>query len=254
MENRRSATLVLMIVVVGLLNADQNLINATLGAIEQEFHVTDADIGLISGLFTILGAVVSLLVGYLSDTWNRKMLFVYSVLLSEIPCLLTAFSANYGQFFLFRILTGFGVGASFPVIFSLIGDLYGEKERAAAVAWMTTVMGIGQIAGQLVSGYLGPATGWRLPWGRPMNMYRVNPAPMNVVSAQNCGSRPGLLFSSGPPARPPRIVPATFPAPNSRNAVVAASMDRLLFSLRNFTMNRGIAPQGIVPRIPWRKR
>jgi predicted MFS family arabinose efflux permease len=164
MKSDRTWTLVLMIAVVGLLNADQNLINSTLGAIEQEFRVTDADIGLMSGLFTILGAVVSLLVGYLSDKWNRKMLFVYSVLLSEIPCLLTAFSSNYGQFFFFRILTGFGVGASFPVIFSFIGDLYGEKERAGAVAWMTTVMGIGQIAGQLVSGYVGPATGWRMPF------------------------------------------------------------------------------------------
>ena len=130
MKSERSWALVLMIIVVGLLNADQNLINSTLGAIEQEFKVTDADIGLMSGLFTILGAVVSLLVGFLSDKWNRKMLFVYSVLLSEIPCLLTAFSANYQQFFVFRILTGFGVGASFPVIFSFIGDMYGEKERA----------------------------------------------------------------------------------------------------------------------------
>jgi len=153
-----------MIIVVGLLNADQNLINSTLGAIEQEFRVTDADIGLMSGLFTILGAVVSLLVGFLSDKWNRKMLFVYSVLLSEIPCLLTAFTANYQQFFICRILTGFGVGASFPVIFSFIGDMYGEKERAGAVAWMTTVMGIGQIAGQLVGGYIGPSTGWRMPF------------------------------------------------------------------------------------------
>ena len=163
-KSERTLTLVLMIVVVGLLNADQNLINSTLGAIEQEFRVTDADIGLMSGLFTILGAVVSLFIGYLSDKWNRKMLFVYSVLLSEIPCFLTAFSANYAQFFIFRIFTGFGVGASFPVIFSFIGDLYGEKERAGAVAWMTTVMGLGQIVGQLVSGYVGPATGWRMPF------------------------------------------------------------------------------------------
>ena len=114
MKSERSWALVLMIIVVGLLNADQNLINSTLGAIEQEFKVTDADIGLMSGLFTILGAVVSLLVGFLSDKWNRKMLFVYSVLLSEIPCLLTAFSANYQQFFVFRILTGFGVGRFIP--------------------------------------------------------------------------------------------------------------------------------------------
>jgi predicted MFS family arabinose efflux permease len=164
MKNGRTLTLVLMIIVVGLLNADQNLINSTLGAIEQEFHVTDADIGLMSGLFTVLGAVVSLLVGYLADTGSRKLLFTVSVLVSEIPCLLTAFCANWTQFFVFRILTGFGVGASFPVIFSFLGDLYGEKERAGAVAWMTTVMGIGQILGQLVGGYAGPVVGWRMPF------------------------------------------------------------------------------------------
>jgi predicted MFS family arabinose efflux permease len=163
-QKYRTRALILMIVVVGLLNADQNIINSTLGVIEAEFNVTDADIGLMSGLFTILGAVVSLVIGYLTDKWNRKMLFVYSVLLSEIPCFLTAFSQNWTQFFVYRILTGFGVGASFPVIFAMLGDMYNEKERASAVAWMTTVIGLGQILGQLVGGYIGPVTGWRVPF------------------------------------------------------------------------------------------
>lgn len=157
-------TLILMILIVGLLNADQNIINATLGPIEKEFHVDDAAIGLMSGLFTLLGAVVSLIWGYWSDKSNRKNLFTISVLIGQIPCLLTAFASNYQQFFILRILTGIGVGASFPTIFSMLGDLYSEKERAVAVTWMTTVMGIGQIAGELLGGYLSPAFGWRLPF------------------------------------------------------------------------------------------
>jgi predicted MFS family arabinose efflux permease len=163
-NSSNSKALALMIVVVGLLNADQNLINSNLSLIEGEFHVNDAAIGLMSGLFTILGAAVSLAAGYLSDKGSRKRLFLGSVLLSEIPCFLTAFSANWGQFFAFRILTGFGVGASFPIIFSMLGDMYDEKRRASAVAWMTTVMGIGQILGQVVSGYLSPVIGWRPPF------------------------------------------------------------------------------------------
>lgn len=163
-EKASSRALALMIIVVGLLNADQNLINSNLELIEGEFHVNDAAIGLMSGLFTILGAAVSLLAGYLSDKGSRKRLFLASVLISEVPCLLTAFSANWGQFFVYRILTGFGVGASFPIIFSMLGDMYGEQRRAAAVAWMTTVMGIGQILGQVVSGYLSPMIGWRPPF------------------------------------------------------------------------------------------
>jgi predicted MFS family arabinose efflux permease len=153
-----------MILIVVMLNADQNLMNATLSAIEKEFHVNDADIGLMSGLFTLLGAVISLLWGYFADKGSRKMLFIYSVLIGQIPCLFTAFSMNYAQFFTLRILTGFGVGASFPIIFSLIGDLYEEKKRASATAYMTAAISIGQIVGLLIGGYVGPTYGWRLPF------------------------------------------------------------------------------------------
>ncbi len=164
MKKNSILALVFMITIIGFLNADQNIINSTLGSIEAEFHVNDADMGLIGGLFTLLGAVVSLIWGYLSDKGNRKKLFTYSVLIGEIPCLLTAFVTNYDQFFILRVLTGIGVGASFPTIFSMIGDMYDAKMRAVAVTWVTTMMGIGQIIGQLLNGYLAPIYGWRFPF------------------------------------------------------------------------------------------
>lgn len=164
MKNRKTLALILMIVIVGFLNADQNVMNSTLVLIENEFHANDADIGLMSGLFTLLGAVISIIWGYLSDKRNRKTLFIASILIAQVPCLLTAFSANYSQFFILRILTGIGVGASFPTIFSLIGDMYEEKRRTSAITWMVTVIGVGQIIGQVLGGYLGPAFGWRFPF------------------------------------------------------------------------------------------
>ena len=164
MKTRRTLALVLMIIIVCFLNADQNVMNSTLVLIEKEFAVNDAAIGLMSGLFTIVGAVLSIIWGYLTDKKNRKLLFIYSILLGQIPCFLTAFVQNYPQFFILRILTGIGVGVSFPTIFSLIGDMYGEKERASAVTWMVTVIGLGQIIGQMLGGYLGPSMGWRFPF------------------------------------------------------------------------------------------
>jgi Arabinose efflux permease len=164
MKNRRALALVLMIIIVGFLNADQNVMNSTLVLIEQEFHVNDADIGLMSGLFTVLGAVISIIWGYLTDKKNRKLLFTYSIIIAQIPCLMTAFVTDYTQFFILRILTGIGVGVSFPTIFSLLGDMYEDKKRNTAVTWMVSVIGIGQIAGQVLGGYLGPAFGWRFPF------------------------------------------------------------------------------------------
>jgi len=164
MKTNRSLALVLMIIIVTFLNADQNVMNSTLVLIEKEFNVNDASIGFMGLLFTILGAAISIVWGYLTDKRNRKMLFVYSILLGQVPCLLTAFSQNYSQFFILRILTGIGVGVSFPTIFSLIGDMYNDKERAAAVTWMVTVIGVGQIVGQMLGGYIGPSAGWRFPF------------------------------------------------------------------------------------------
>lgn len=164
MKNNKNFALILMIFIVLFLNADQNVMNSTLVMIENEFHVNDADIGLMSALFTLVGAAISIIWGYLTDKKNRKNLFVFSILLGEIPCALTYFAVSYDQFFIFRILTGIGVGVSFPTIFSLIGDMFGEKQRAIAVTWMVSVIGFGQIVGQVLGGYLGPVFGWRLPF------------------------------------------------------------------------------------------
>lgn len=164
MKNNRMFALILMIIIVGFLNADQNVMNSTLTMIESEFHVNDVDIGFMSGMFTLLGAVISIVWGYLTDRKNRKMLFTLSILIGQVPCLLTAFVTNYDQFFWTRMLTGIGVGVSFPTVFSLIGDMFDEKHRAAAVTWMVSFMGFGQIIGQVMGGYVGPVSGWRLPF------------------------------------------------------------------------------------------
>jgi predicted MFS family arabinose efflux permease len=46
----------------------------------------------------------------------------------------------------------------------MLGDMYDEKHRATAITLMTTVMGVGQIAGPLLGGFVGPVYGWRLPF------------------------------------------------------------------------------------------
>jgi len=88
------------------------VMSPTIGMIEEEFGVSDAQIGLVGAIFTVIGALISLVWGYLADKFNRKNLLLYSVLVGEIPCLMTAFSGSFSQLFLWRALTGIGVGAS----------------------------------------------------------------------------------------------------------------------------------------------
>ena len=161
--NRRKATLFLFLMLV-ILNADQMVMSPVIGMIENEFNVTDSHIGLIGGVFSIVGALVSLIWGYLTDIYNRKWLLIVSILVGEIPCLLSATATSFGQLFFWRVLTGIGIGASFPISYSLVGDMFGHKERGKVVSLLGLATTIGGVVGMLVAGYTAGHLGWRIPF------------------------------------------------------------------------------------------
>jgi predicted MFS family arabinose efflux permease len=68
------------------------------------------------------------------------------------------------MFFLLRILSGIGLGASYPLLYSIVGDMFGEKERPIAVAIVTVAVSVGNIGGTLIGGYLGANGDWRTPF------------------------------------------------------------------------------------------
>lgn len=156
--------LVLLVLMAVFLNADNLVLSPNIDAIEREFGVSDAAIGNISMLFVVIGALVSLIWGFLGDKGSRKLLFVLSIVIGELPCALTAVAANYTQFFWLRILCGIGVGASYPILFSLVADLFDEKDRGKAAAFVAAAIGFGSVLGPLVGGYGGAVWGWRLPF------------------------------------------------------------------------------------------
>jgi MFS family permease len=151
--------------------ADQNLIAPNLNNIGNSLGFQEkSDIdwylgGLIPIFFFILGGLVSLSMGYLSQVFSRKNLLLITVLLGEIPCFLTGFAETYSEFLILRTLCGFGLGGIFPLLFSLVGDYFSRKSRSIASGYVSLAMALGVGIGQLVGGILGggdPINGWRL--------------------------------------------------------------------------------------------
>ncbi len=160
---------VLLAIITLFLFADQNLMAPNLTQIANEFgfDAITRDVklgGNISLVFWVLGGLVTLGIGYLTDLFSRKTLFVLVVLVGEIPCFLTGFAQSYGQLFWLRALTGIGIGGALPLVYSLIGDYFSPRMRPAATAYMALAMGLGIAVGQLLAGFIGPSYGWRLPF------------------------------------------------------------------------------------------
>ena len=150
--------------------ADQNLMGPNMTQIGMEFGFNDSDSrdhylgSLINLAFWLLGGTVSLFIGYFTDLISRKKLFLIIVIIGEIPCLLSGFASSYIQFFIFRALTGIGIGGIIPLTYSLLGDYFSSKERIKIVTFIGFASGMGVAIGQLTAGMLGETYGWRLPF------------------------------------------------------------------------------------------
>jgi MFS family permease len=139
--------------------------SAIIKELSAEYGVGESTLGYIGSAFTLIGAFISILFGYLTDKVSRKWLLVATVLIGEIPCLLTGFKMfthTIESFTILRILTGIGIGGVYPITFSLIADYFREEHRPTATGWINVAWMIGMVAGPVMAGFLTNTYGWRL--------------------------------------------------------------------------------------------
>ncbi len=168
-ERQRVYMVCIFCAVASLLYADQNLMAPNLTAIAADFGMDAAARdrylgGYVAAAFYMVGAPAALLFGYLSDTVNRRNLLFAAVLLGEGPCILTAFVTEYWQLLTLRLLTGISLGGTFPLVFSLLSDLFDPARRAGVSSAVQLATGLGLAVGQGIAGFAGPAIGWRAPF------------------------------------------------------------------------------------------
>ncbi len=162
-----------MIGMTFFLFGDQNLTSPNLSRIGAEFGFVDKIQyqwyinSIVQLCFFVIGGAFSLIVGLANDRWDRKKLLIFTVILGELPCFLTAFAPNYGWFLFLRTMTGVGLGGIFPIIFSYLGDYFKPANRPVATGWLTLAMGLGIAVGQIMAGLLANSdfagmAGWRI--------------------------------------------------------------------------------------------
>src|SRR4029079_9300569 len=92
-------------------------------------HFTNAEVGLVSSAY-LMGAVVgALFFGWLTDRLGRKRLFFITLALYLVATAATALSWNFWSFFVFRFVTGAGIGGEYAAINSTIQELIPARYR-----------------------------------------------------------------------------------------------------------------------------
>jgi MFS family permease len=120
----------------------------------------------------VAGACVGALgLGWLTDRFGRKRLFMLSLGVYLVATLATAFSFSVWWFMLFRFVTGLGIGGEYAAINSAIDELIPARARGRIDVLINGSFWIGAALGSLLSiaaldtNLFPKDLGWRLAFG-----------------------------------------------------------------------------------------
>ncbi|GAA2419733.1 MFS transporter [Streptomyces glaucus] len=124
--------------------------------------------GLAAALYVAGACSGALFWGRLTDKWGRKKLFMITLAVYLGATALTAISFDTWWFFLFRFLTGFGIGGEYAAINSAIDELIPAQYRGRVDLMINGSFWLGAVGGSLLSivalntEILPMNVGWRL--------------------------------------------------------------------------------------------
>ena len=116
----------------------------------------------------IIGAIIgTIMVGYISDLFGRRRIYLSTLIFFIIFDLISVFSVNFIMLFISRVLLGIVLGAEYPVANSYIAEVTPDEKRGFYLAMATVFFSIGSISSAIVAIFMFPLgnLGWRLMLG-----------------------------------------------------------------------------------------
>lgn len=157
-------TLVLLTGLNVLNYIDRNVLIPVQPLVKQEFHSSDAAIGLLTSAFFFTYVFFAPLVGWLGDRYSRKTLIVTGVAIWSGFTLLTWLVHDYTELLIRHAIVGIGEASYATIAPSLIADLFPLERRGRVLAIFNCALPVGSAGGIIVGAYFGHHFGWRVPF------------------------------------------------------------------------------------------
>ncbi|HLN97976.1 MAG TPA: MFS transporter [Pyrinomonadaceae bacterium] len=148
---------------------DLMLFSFLLVPIKQDLGLSDAQLSLLLGASLASTAVGGLIFGWLADRFGRKRVLSLTILTYSLGTLFCGISPSLWFLFIFRVVTGLGVGGEWATGQTLVGETFPARMRARFAAVMQTGAPVGIALAAVVGAFLeplfarsfGPSWGWR---------------------------------------------------------------------------------------------
>ena len=193
----RARVITLFGAVLALNGADTATVGAVAPQLENSLHIGNTQIGLLSAVALLVGAVFTIPIGLYVDRFKRMPMLSLSIVLWSVASLLSAFAGSYSTLLLTRLALGAVTATAGPAIASLIGDYFPARERGRVWAYMLGGEIAGSAVGFIISGSVASLIDWRVAFVLlaipgfflARELYRTVPEPQRGGQSRARGRR-----------------------------------------------------------------
>jgi MFS family permease len=141
---------------MNLLNYVDRYVFFAVGAhIQKDLGISDTWFGPLSVSFMIVYTLVSPVVGWLGDRYNRRRLLAFGVGLWSLATVGTAFSQGFADMFVWRALLGVGEASYGVIAPALLADLFSTRTRGRVMGVYYLALPLGGALGYGIGGWVG---------------------------------------------------------------------------------------------------
>jgi len=145
--------------------ADRMVVNSMFSYIQKDLGINDFQSGwLVSVIYLTIG-LLTFPVSLVIDRWSRTKTIGIMAIVWSLATLLCAFTGNYVQLFMARILIGFGEAGYAPGGSALISGLYPIEKRSKMMGLWNASIPLGSAIGVTMGGIIASSWGWKHAFG-----------------------------------------------------------------------------------------
>lgn len=160
---RYRAYVLALLTVVFIINfIDRQVLSVLIEPIKRELHLTDAQLGLLSGLaFALFYVTFAVPIARLADSTSRRNLITICMIVWSGMTALSGATLNFVQLLLTRIGVAVGEAGCVAPSHSILSDYFRPEARPLALSIYSAGASVGIFLGLLGGGYLAESMGWR---------------------------------------------------------------------------------------------
>lgn len=161
MNLRKKLILTIILLSYFVTAMDGAVIITGLEKIASELRLSQSALSWVQNAYVLAWGGFMLLGGKLSDTFGRKSILNLSFVIFGMSSFIAGISSSAWLLILARFLQGMGAAILAPTSLALIVDCFKGMERVKAIAWYSSISGLGLSVGLVVGGILAGLFSWR---------------------------------------------------------------------------------------------